>query len=162
MRVRTRSDVAISVGLHSLTSNAFFFLATTQEPLGSQSCTHSKNTSIPTMSLNQNKSVFATSPVQPSLLQQVGMAGGAAVITVTFIHPIDVVKVSFSLCSGRWNWMTLDSFCFEQVSLVLGVIRFSKVSFCYIVKCVHKFGSQINNLRMKYKRDSPDKFSFHS
>ena len=29
----------------------------------------------------------------PGLLQQVGMAGGAAVITVTFIHPIDVVKV---------------------------------------------------------------------
>lgn len=52
------------------------------------------------MSLNQNKSVFATSPMQPSLLQQVGMAGGAAVITVTFIHPIDVVKVSYSFCSG--------------------------------------------------------------
>jgi len=30
--------------------------------------------------------------MQPSLLQQVGMAGTAAVITVTFIHPIDVVK----------------------------------------------------------------------
>ena len=30
----------------------------------------------------------------PGLLQQVGMAGGAAVITVTFIHPIDVVKVN--------------------------------------------------------------------
>lgn len=29
----------------------------------------------------------------PSLLTQVGMAGTAAVITVTFIHPIDVVKV---------------------------------------------------------------------
>jgi len=29
----------------------------------------------------------------PGLLQQVGMAGGAAGITVTFIHPIDVVKV---------------------------------------------------------------------
>jgi len=28
----------------------------------------------------------------PSLLTQVGMAGTAAVITVTFIHPIDVVK----------------------------------------------------------------------
>lgn len=46
------------------------------------------------MSLTQNKSVLATSAVQPSLLQQVGMAGGAAVITVTFIHPIDVVKVN--------------------------------------------------------------------
>jgi hypothetical protein len=29
----------------------------------------------------------------PSLLTQVGMAGGSAVITVTFIHPIDVIKV---------------------------------------------------------------------
>lgn len=29
----------------------------------------------------------------PSLLSQVGMAGTAAVITVSFIHPIDVVKV---------------------------------------------------------------------
>lgn len=28
---------------------------------------------------------------------QVGMAGTAAVITVTFIHPIDVVKVSSQL-----------------------------------------------------------------
>jgi hypothetical protein len=32
--------------------------------------------------------------VQPSLLTQVGMAGAAAVITVTFIHPMDVVKVN--------------------------------------------------------------------
>jgi hypothetical protein len=30
----------------------------------------------------------------PGLLQQVFMAGSAAVITVSFIHPIDVVKVS--------------------------------------------------------------------
>jgi len=40
---------------------------------------------------------LATSPAAaaaaPSLLTQVGMAGSAAVITVTFIHPIDVVKV---------------------------------------------------------------------
>ena len=50
------------------------------------------------MSINQRQSgsVLATStaPLAPSLLQQVGMAGTAAVITVTFIHPIDVVKVS--------------------------------------------------------------------
>ena len=44
---------------------------------------------------SQRQSILATSAVvQPSLLQQVGMAGCAAVITVTFIHPIDVVKVS--------------------------------------------------------------------
>ncbi len=29
----------------------------------------------------------------PGLMQQIGMAGSAAVITVSFIHPIDVVKV---------------------------------------------------------------------
>ena len=29
----------------------------------------------------------------PSLLTQVGMAGTAAVLTVTCIHPIDVIKV---------------------------------------------------------------------
>ena len=37
---------------------------------------------------------MATAGKSPGLLQQVGMAGGAAVITVTFIHPIDVVKVN--------------------------------------------------------------------
>jgi hypothetical protein len=37
---------------------------------------------------------LATAAVAPpSLLYQVGMAGTAAVITVSFIHPIDVVKV---------------------------------------------------------------------
>lgn len=39
----------------------------------------------------------AAAAAPPSLLTQVGMAGGAAVITVTFIHPIDVVKVRFLL-----------------------------------------------------------------
>jgi len=48
--------------------------------------------------MNQlNHRPLATSPAAaaaaPSLLTQVGMAGSAAVITVTFIHPIDVVKV---------------------------------------------------------------------
>jgi hypothetical protein len=31
---------------------------------------------------------------KPSLLAQIGLAGAAAVITVTFVHPVDVVKVS--------------------------------------------------------------------
>ena len=40
------------------------------------------------------KTPIATSPAAaPGLFTQVGMAGGAAVITVSFIHPIDVVKV---------------------------------------------------------------------
>jgi len=43
---------------------------------------------------SQTPSMLATAAVQPpSLLHQVGMAGGAAVITVSFIHPIDVIKV---------------------------------------------------------------------
>lgn len=33
----------------------------------------------------------------PGLLKQVGMAGSAAVITVTFIHPIDVVKTRIQI-----------------------------------------------------------------
>jgi len=41
---------------------------------------------------SQTPSMLATAPIQPSLIQQVGMAGGAAVITVSFIHPIDVIK----------------------------------------------------------------------
>jgi len=49
---------------------------------------------------NQRQSILATSAVvQPSLLQQVGMAGCAAVITVTFIHPIDVVKTRIQISS---------------------------------------------------------------
>lgn len=43
--------------------------------------------------------VLATAAVQPSLLQQVGMAGVAAVITVTFIHPIDVIKTRIQISS---------------------------------------------------------------
>jgi hypothetical protein len=43
------------------------------------------------MSLKKQRPL-ATSAT-PGLLSQVGMAGGAAVITVSFIHPIDVVKV---------------------------------------------------------------------
>eukprot|EP00562_Extubocellulus_spinifer_P029715 CAMPEP_0178717664 /NCGR_PEP_ID=MMETSP0699-20121125/22064_1 /TAXON_ID=265572 /ORGANISM="Extubocellulus spinifer, Strain CCMP396" /LENGTH=311 /DNA_ID=CAMNT_0020367553 /DNA_START=97 /DNA_END=1032 /DNA_ORIENTATION=+ len=45
--------------------------------------------------------VMATSgaAAAPGLLQQVGMAGGAAVITVTFIHPVDVVKTRIQISS---------------------------------------------------------------
>lgn len=45
------------------------------------------------MSITYKPSVMATSEAPPPLLQQVGMAGTAAVITVSFIHPIDVIKV---------------------------------------------------------------------
>ncbi len=53
------------------------------------------------MSLNKQQSpIMATSAAAaPGLLQQVGMAGSAAVITVSFIHPIDVVKV----CCLIWS-----------------------------------------------------------
>lgn len=50
------------------------------------------------MSASDPRRVLATSAVAPpSLLQQVGMAGTAAVITVTFIHPIDVVKTRIQI-----------------------------------------------------------------
>lgn len=41
--------------------------------------------------------MLATAAAAPGLLQQVGMAGGAAVITVTFIHPIDVIKTRIQI-----------------------------------------------------------------
>lgn len=51
------------------------------------------------MSLQQQKPTMATAaaPAPPSLLTQVGMAGTAAVITVSFIHPIDVVKTRIQI-----------------------------------------------------------------
>eukprot|EP00814_Leptocylindrus_danicus_P001802 CAMPEP_0116029170 /NCGR_PEP_ID=MMETSP0321-20121206/15959_1 /TAXON_ID=163516 /ORGANISM="Leptocylindrus danicus var. danicus, Strain B650" /LENGTH=301 /DNA_ID=CAMNT_0003503453 /DNA_START=38 /DNA_END=943 /DNA_ORIENTATION=+ len=52
------------------------------------------------MSLSYNKSnpiATAASANAPGLLQQVGMAGTAAVITVTFIHPIDVIKTRIQI-----------------------------------------------------------------
>ena len=47
---------------------------------------------------SKQSSLLATSPAAaaPSLFQQVGMAGSAAVITVSFVHPVDVVKVCVS------------------------------------------------------------------
>lgn len=50
-------------------------------------------------STQQSKTMLATATAPPSLLQQVGMAGTAAVITVTFIHPIDVVKTRIQISS---------------------------------------------------------------
>ena len=57
------------------------------------------------MSFQGQQTMLATAAAgaPPSLLTQVGMAGSAAVITVSFIHPIDVVKVRVArraeLCS---------------------------------------------------------------
>ena len=53
-------------------------------------------------SSRQTPSALATSAA-PGLLTQVGMAGTAAVITVTFIHPIDVVKVRSCLRNNTFN-----------------------------------------------------------
>jgi len=50
-------------------------------------------------SSNNGASLLATAGATPGLLQQLGMAGGAAVITVTFIHPIDVVKTRIQISS---------------------------------------------------------------
>jgi len=51
------------------------------------------------VSTKQQPSIFGTATQAPGLLQQVSMAGGAAVITVTFIHPIDVVKTRIQISS---------------------------------------------------------------
>jgi hypothetical protein len=50
------------------------------------------------MSLQQQRTLATAAVVPPSLLAQVGMAGSAAVITVSFIHPIDVIKVRRIIC----------------------------------------------------------------
>jgi hypothetical protein len=44
------------------------------------------------MNTKQQPVATSAAALTPTLLQQVGMAGSAAVITVSFIHPIDVVK----------------------------------------------------------------------
>ena len=53
------------------------------------------------MSVQQQKPLATAAAAPPSLLTQVGMAGTAAVITVSFIHPIDVVKVRNHLVLGH-------------------------------------------------------------
>jgi len=58
-------------------------------------CTSSNSTN-PAFS-GKARPMATSAAAAPGLLQQVGMAGGAAVITVTFIHPIDVVKVRLRL-----------------------------------------------------------------
>lgn len=56
------------------------------------------------MSIGNQKKYLATSAAAPpSLLTQVGMAGTAAVITVSFIHPIDVVKTRIQVSSEYSN-----------------------------------------------------------
>jgi len=51
----------------------------------------------PQYSIKSSPLATAADPNAPSLLQQLGMAGTAAVITVTFIHPIDVVKTRIQI-----------------------------------------------------------------
>jgi len=48
---------------------------------------------------NKNRYLATSAAPPPSLLTQVGMAGTAAVITVSFIHPIDVVKTRIQVSS---------------------------------------------------------------
>ena len=79
--------------------------------------------------MSQKPSPLATSAAAaPGLLTQVGMAGSAAVITVSFIHPIDVVKVrrfeQFDQRESDGSNVGLES------SLRLHLILFSSSSFC--------------------------------
>jgi hypothetical protein len=53
------------------------------------------------MNMNQPKPIATAASPSAGLLTQVGMAGTAAVITVSFIHPIDVVKV----CRGPYSFV---------------------------------------------------------
>mmetsp|Transcript_19142 Transcript_19142/g.53311 ORF Transcript_19142/g.53311 Transcript_19142/m.53311 type:complete len:300 (+) Transcript_19142:63-962(+) len=48
---------------------------------------------------NQNMPLATSAVAAPGLLTQVGMAGTSAVITVSFIHPIDVVKTRIQVSS---------------------------------------------------------------
>ena len=61
---------------------------------------HETTMSIYTNYKNNTRPLATAAAAPPSLLQQVGMAGTAAVITVSFIHPIDVVKVCLQVKRG--------------------------------------------------------------
>jgi len=50
-------------------------------------------------STRQQSTLATSAAAPPGLLTQVGMAGSAAVITVTFLHPIDVVKTRIQISS---------------------------------------------------------------
>jgi len=78
------------------------------------------------MSLQQQKpmaTAAAAAVAAPSLMTQVGMAGSAAVITVSFIHPIDVVKVSNFLRRRQSDgselmaseWRLYDGWCLFMI-----------------------------------------------
>jgi len=81
----------------------------------------------------RKQQVLATAAGQPSLLQQIGMAGCAAVITVTFIHPIDVVKVSSVIfLSGA----ALIKYC--MTSQVQTIENLSSLKSLILVRIKHK------------------------
>ena len=58
-----------------------------------QNLSHTTNFVNMSFQGQQAKPLATAAAAPPSLLTQVGMAGTAAVITVSFIHPMDVVKV---------------------------------------------------------------------
>ena len=58
-------------------------------------CDPCTSTTTSNMSVSDSRIMATAAAPAPGLLTQIGMAGSAAVITVTFIHPIDVVVRAF-------------------------------------------------------------------
>lgn len=69
------------------------------------------------MSFKSQNQPLATAAGAPGLFTQVGMAGTAAVITVSFIHPIDVVKVRNNANNDKQSREGTTVFC--QCSRIL-------------------------------------------
>jgi hypothetical protein len=92
--LRRRTTAKKLLGHHKTQDEQFLAIANERNKARTQP---PGTTTRATMNTYTKQYLLATSPAAaapPSLLTQVGMAGTAAVITVSFIHPIDVVKVS--------------------------------------------------------------------
>jgi hypothetical protein len=81
-----------AVGIESAVAGHFFTLVSHNFCKPASSHQKRSPTHTTTMSLTEQRPMATAAAVAaPGLLTQIGMAGSSAVITVTFIHPIDVV-----------------------------------------------------------------------